>query len=70
MTYLAKEHLSHKHLQKLADLFLKSLRRYSRSMPTPSLMLSQEKSCRRCSKQTGNPKTSKDGKFSSRVRKT
>ena len=39
-------------------------------MPTPSLMLSQEKSCRRCSKQTGNPKTSKDGKFSSRVRKT
>lgn len=54
---------------KLADLFLKNLRRYSRSIPTPSLTPSRAKSCRRCSKQTGNPKTSKDGKFSSRVSK-
>ena len=50
--------------------FLKSLRRSSRSMPAPGLMPWQAKSSRRCSKQTGNLKTSKDGKFSAEVRIT
>lgn len=51
-------------MYQLADLYLKSLRRFSRSMPTRGLMPLQAKSYRRWWKQTENPRTWKDGKFS------
>lgn len=51
-------------IYQLADLFLKSLRRFSRSMPKRGLMPLQAKSYRRWWKQTENPRTWKDGKFS------